>query len=74
MKIILSTGSDLNYLSKMRPYLKSIESNSNFDKNILVYVGEDEMSLPYKNIDVVNLPVNNIQSLNSNKCVQHGDF
>jgi hypothetical protein len=74
MKIILATGSDLNYLSKMRPYLKSIESNSNFDKNILVYVGEDEMSLPYKNIDVVNLPVNDIQSLNSNKCVQHGDF
>lgn len=74
MKIILATGSDLNYLSKMRPYLKSIESNSNFDKNILVYVGEDEMSLPYKNVDVVNLPVNNIQSLNSNKCVQHGDF
>jgi hypothetical protein len=73
-KLILSTGSDLNYLSKMRPYLKSIESNSNFDKNILVYVGEDEMSLPYKNIDVVNLPVNNIQSLNNNKCVQHGDF
>lgn len=74
MNIILATGSDLNYLSKMRPYLKSIESNSNFDKNILVYVGEDEMTLPYKNIQVVNLPIKNIQSLNSNKCVQHGDF
>lgn len=74
MNIILATGSDLNYLSKMRPYLKSIESNSNFDKNILVFVGEDEMTLPYKNIQVVNLPLQNIQSLNSNKCVQHGDF
>lgn len=74
MNIILATGSDLNYLSKMRPYLKSIETNSNFDKNILVFVGEDEMTLPYKNIDVVNLPIKNIQSLNSNKCVQHGDF
>lgn len=74
MNIILATGSDLNYLSKMRPYLKSIESNSNFDKNILVYVGEDEMELPYKNIQVVSLPIKNIQSLNSNKCVQHGDF
>lgn len=74
MRIILATGSDLNYLSKMRPYLKSIESNSNFDKNILVFVGEDEMELPYKNIDVARLPVSNIQSLNMNKCVQHGDF
>ena len=74
MKLILATGSDLNYLSKMRPYLKSIESNSNFDKNILVFVGEDEIQLPFKNIDIVNLPVGRIQSLNSNKCVQHGDF
>jgi len=74
MKLILATGSDLNYLSKMRPYLKSIESNSNFDKNILVFVGEDDMQLPFKNIDIVNLPVGRIQSLNSNKCVQHGDF
>ena len=74
MKLILSTGSDLNYMSKMRPYLKSIELNSNFDKNILVYVGEDEMELPYNNINVVNLPIKNIQSLNNNKCVQHGDF
>jgi len=74
MRLILATGSDLNYLSKMRPYLKSIESNSNFDKNILVFVGEDEIQLPFKNIDIVNLPVGRIQSLNSNKCVQHGDF
>ena len=74
MKIILATGSDRNYINKIEPYLKSIESNSNFDKNILVYVGEDDMSLPYKNIDVVNLPINNIKSLNINKCVQHGDF
>lgn len=74
MKLILATGSDLNYLSKMRPYLKSIETNSNFDKNILVFVGEDEMHLPFKNIEIANLPINNIQSLNMNKCVQHGDF
>jgi hypothetical protein len=74
MKIILATGSDLNYLSKMRPYLESIETNSNFDTNVLVFVGEDEMELPFNNIDIVNLPIGRIQSLNSNKCVQHGDF
>lgn len=74
MKLILATGSDLNYLNKMRPYLKSIESNSNFDMNVLVFVGDDEIQLPYKNINIVNLPLSNIQSLNINKCVQHGDF
>jgi hypothetical protein len=74
MKLILCTGSDLNYLAKIRPYLKSIEKNSNFDKNILVYVGEGSIEIPYENLISVTLPISSIQSLNSNKCVQHGDF
>jgi hypothetical protein len=35
-KLILSTGSDSNYLGKIQPYLESITKNSNFDDNILV--------------------------------------
>jgi hypothetical protein len=75
MKLILATGSDLNYMTKMRPYLKSIEQNSNFDKNVLVFVGDGEgLSIPFKSVEIATLPISNIQSLNMNKCVQHGDF
>lgn len=75
MKLILATGSDINYLSKMRPYLKSIEEKSNFDKNVLVFVGDgDGLSIPFKSVEIATLPISDIQALNVNKCVQHGDF
>ena len=75
MKLILATGSDLNYMTKMRPYLKSIEQNSNFDNNVLVFVGDGEgLSIPFKTIDIATLSISDVQALNNNKCVQHGDF
>ena len=43
MKTILATGSDSNYLKKIIPYLQSIQFNSNFDENILVFVGENKI-------------------------------
>lgn len=74
-KLILSTGSDINYLNKIGPYLHSIELNSNFDRNILVFVSDGpKISTDFKKIEVNLLSINDIQSLNRNKCIQHGDF
>ena len=49
-KLILSTGSDDNYLSRMSRYLDSIEKNSNFDENVLVLLSDKEHSLNYSSI------------------------
>jgi hypothetical protein len=74
-RLILSTGADLNYLNNITPYLHSIEENSNFDKNILIFVGDNSKIINnFKKIEINTLPISSIQSLNVNKCVQHGDF
>ena len=73
-KIILATGSDLNYLPKMSTYLKSIEKNSNFDKNILVFLNNSKINLPYKKINIVNVYPESVKQPSPINCLQHGDF
>lgn len=75
-KIILCTGADKKYLSNIhfKNYLKSINKNSNFDENILVYVGNDNISAGYDNISVCKIDPQYIVALNPNKCIQHGEF
>ena len=47
-KLILMTGSDEKYIDKIKPYLNSIDINSNFDSNFLIYLNENEIKLDNK--------------------------
>jgi len=74
-KVILATGSNSSYLSKIYGYLESIDVNSNFDKNFLVYFGEDVYSVIVPNaICVSKICDDEVVSKNSNHCLQHGAF
>lgn len=76
MKIVLATGSDERYLTKIRPYLKSIELKSNFDLNYLVYVSDTpaNLSFPFSKIKIGNLLLKSFRAPNNINCAQHGDF
>lgn len=76
MKVVLATGSDERYLIKIKPYLKSIQSNSNFDLNYLVFVSDigGELNLPYDKLKIGNLPLSSFRAPNTINCAQHGDF
>jgi hypothetical protein len=76
-KLILATGSDSNYLNQMNRYFNSINLNSNFDRNVLIFVTDNndvKINNTYQKIEINTLLINDIKSLNKNKCVQHGDF
>jgi len=73
-KLILATGSNLNYLHKMSGYLKSIEINSNFDSNYLIFLGDDEIKMKYEKISIVNVYEKDLEVVPSNYCIQHGEF
>lgn len=73
-KLVLATGSDNRYLQKIKPYLTSLDINSNFDENILVYIGEENFELDNTSISIARLPKTSIISPNINNCVQHGEF
>ena len=75
-KIVLSTGSDQKYLQKIQKYLESIELNSNFDLNVLVCLDFDsgELESEYKNVKFSNLESSKLRAINSNNCLQHGEF
>lgn len=73
-KVILSTGSDSNYLPKIQPYIDSIIKNSNFDDNILVFLSNEEINSNKKEINVAHLSPSLIQTPNKNNCIQHGEF
>lgn len=76
MKLVLATGSDERYLIKIRPYLKSIQSKSNFDINYLVFVSDvgGDLNLPFDKIKIGNLPLSSFRAPNTINCAQHGDF
>lgn len=75
MKTHLITGATQNYLSTIRPYLKTIEHNSNFDNNILMCVGfNKKIENNSKKINLLYLEFNEIQSLGDVGCIQHGEF
>lgn len=73
-KLILATGSNFSYLHKMSNYLKSIEDNSNFDNNYLMFLGDEKLPLPFKKIQTLNVNIKDVKSLNSVFCIQHGEF
>ena len=75
-KIILVTGSDDSYIENQnfKNYLKSINSNSNFDRNILIYLSDKIISPPYDNIEIYKVDPKSIKSKNPNNCIQHGEF
>jgi len=73
-KLILATGSDDAYLDKIMPYLNSIENNSNFDLNFLIYLGHDDVNLTCKKIKTLKISSSIIESPNKNNCMQHGEF
>lgn len=73
-KLILATGSDNSYLNKIISYLNSIEINSNFDLNFLIYLGDDDIHLTYKKIKTLKISPSIIESPNQNHCIQHGEF
>ena len=72
-KLILMTGSDEKYINKIKPYLNSIDINSNFDSNFLIYLNENDIKLENK-IKVLNLLPKNYKHRNSINCIQHGEF
>lgn len=74
MKLVLATGSDAGYYEKIQPYLNSIEANSTFDENQLVYLGDEEIEFEYDNIKLSRLNREDCKFINVNNCVQHGEF
>lgn len=74
--IILATGCDENYYRReiFKNYLNSIETNSNFDRNVIIYVGQFFKKSPFNKIEIFDLDFQKTISKNYNKCVQHGEF
>jgi hypothetical protein len=75
-KIILAVGADDNYLHNVHfnNYLNSINEFSNFDENILVYLGHQNIQTNNNKIKIFNLNPDSIIKKNPNNCVQHGEF
>lgn len=73
--IVFATGSDLNYLNKIEPFLKSVNKNFN-GKKILFYIEQD---LPLKidtihNFNILNFKYEDFINKNKINCIQHGEF
>ena len=73
-RLILATGSNSGYLTKINAYLTSIELKSNFDLNFLIYLGDNELKLPFEKIKIVNVFEKDLEILPINYCIQHGEF
>jgi hypothetical protein len=74
-KIILAVGADDNYLHNphFNNYLNSINEHSNFDENILVYLGHQNIQTNNK-IKIFNLKPEAVIKKSPINCVQHGEF
>lgn len=73
-KVVLATGSDFKYLKKIEPYLKSLELNSNFDENILVFLGNENFQLSEGKIKLAQQYPSTVKALSPINCTQHGEF
>ena len=74
MKIVLATGSDLNYLNRINNYIDTIIKNSNFDENVLVYLGDEDVQINSDRIKLTKITPSSILARNSINCLQHGEF
>lgn len=72
-KIILATACTDNYIPKIKPYLQSIDIESNFDENIVLTV-DCQTEFSFNKIKNYFLANSLIQTKNSNNCLQHGEF
>lgn len=73
-KLLIATGSDFKYLPKIEPYLRSLELNSNFDENILVFLGDQDLKLNSKKISLAKQSPSTVKALSPINCTQHGEF
>jgi hypothetical protein len=74
-ELILITGADYKYLSAINRYIESINKNSNFDKNYLVYLKDDQdLKIDYNRVKVSTVSKDEIESLTVIRCLQHGEF
>jgi hypothetical protein len=73
-KVVIATGSDLKYLKKIEPYLRSLELNSNFDENILVFLGEEDFTLNSPKLSLAKQSPSTVRALSPINCTQHGEF
>ena len=73
-RLILATGSDFKYLNKIKPYLESLELNSNFDDNILVFLGDEDFTLKSNKLSLSKQSFTTIKALSPINCIQHGEF
>jgi hypothetical protein len=73
-KLILATGANLGYLHKISKYLKTIQDNSNFDGNYLIFLDKDPLTLPLEKVKVSNVYHEDVEMMMSNYCLQHGEF
>jgi len=74
IKIVIATGSDFKYLKKINSYLKSLELNSNFDENILVFLGEEDLKMNNSKLSLAKQSPLTVKAPNPNNCLQHGEF
>ena len=72
--IILATAATENYLGKIQPYLESINSSSNFDKNIFITLDCTASYPNLSNIECAFLDNSKVINKNPNNCLQHGEF
>lgn len=76
MELILATASDIGYLPRMQKCMESMVENSNFDKNVFVYLKSTDTDIRMTNDMIIMsvVDINSIEALNKNKCIQHGEF
>jgi hypothetical protein len=77
-RIILSTGSDKKYLDRINAYLNTIETNSNFDENYLIFLAENdveaEVDINFSKIKISKIFKSEVEKLTYINCLQHGEF
>lgn len=73
-KVVVATGSDFKYLNKIEPYLRSLVLNSNFDENILVFLGDENIKIKIPNLSFAQQSPSTIKALSPINCTQHGEF
>lgn len=74
MKLVLATGSDKKYYHKILPYLDSVQKNSNFDENYLIYMDDEPIKSAFKKIKVSHMLKEYCRAPSPINCLQHGDF
>lgn len=73
-KLILATGCDEKYLSKIENYLKSINKNSNFDLNLFIYLSDNIYNVSFWNITTLKMSSDKFLHRTNINCLQHGEF